>query len=167
MTNAFIGKDGQPSKMIKFSKEINGIQHVVVATPENKYKKLWVVSEYIEQKNKDTSQSSHGDVALPPTPQANSDNVSSTNSIPQKKENTTNVEKKTQNNDSDNGIKVMDDGSVKYSISTKDTDGNDLSIEQQCIAELQMTSLFSTQCCKVAKTVCKKAMGFTSQTQKE
>lgn len=57
-TYAFCDTNGKTSKMIKFSKMINGIQHVVVAIPENKYKKLWVISEYIEQK-KDTSQPSY------------------------------------------------------------------------------------------------------------
>ncbi len=41
-------EDGQPSKMIKFTKEIEGKQYVVIAAPENKYKKLWVISEYRE-----------------------------------------------------------------------------------------------------------------------
>lgn len=72
--------DGKPSKMIKFSKIINGIQHVVVAVPENKYKKLWVISEYIEQK-KDTSQPSNDTCVLPPTSVTHSDNVSSNNII--------------------------------------------------------------------------------------
>lgn len=89
ITNAFVDKNGKPSKMIKFSKEIDGVQHVVVATPENGYKKLWVLSEYIEQKKKDTSQTSHGKQALPPTPEANPDNVSSKGSISENEENTT------------------------------------------------------------------------------
>ena len=59
VTYAFSDKNAKPSKMLKFSKEIQGTQQVVVATPENKYKKLWVFSEYIERK-KDTSQPSHG-----------------------------------------------------------------------------------------------------------
>lgn len=71
---------GRPSKMIKFSKVINDIKHVVVAVPENKYKKLWVISEYIEQK-KDTSQPSNDTVVLPPTSVTHSDNVSSSNNI--------------------------------------------------------------------------------------
>lgn len=50
VTYAFCDMRGRPSKMIKFSKVINDIKHVVVAVPENKYKKLWVISEYIEQK---------------------------------------------------------------------------------------------------------------------
>ena len=74
-TNAFSDRNGKPSKMLKFSKEIDGTQYVVVATPENKYKKLWVMSEY--KTKKDTSQTSHGNNPLPPTPEANPDNVSS------------------------------------------------------------------------------------------
>ena len=74
-TSAYSDKNGKPSKLIKFGKEIDGIQYVVVATSENKYKKLWVLSEYRTQK-KDTSQSSHDNTAPPPTPEANSDNVS-------------------------------------------------------------------------------------------
>lgn len=50
VTSAFVDKCGKSSRMIKFSKEIDGIQHVVIATPENNYKKLWVLSEYREQK---------------------------------------------------------------------------------------------------------------------
>ena len=48
ITNAFVDKNGEPSKMIKFTKKIDGKLHVVIATPENKYKKLWVISEYKE-----------------------------------------------------------------------------------------------------------------------
>lgn len=48
ITNAFVDKNGNPSKMIKFTKEIEGKRYVVIAAPENKYKKLWVISEYKE-----------------------------------------------------------------------------------------------------------------------
>ena len=48
ITNAFVDRNGNPSKMIKFTKIIDGKIHVVIATPENKYKKLWVISEYKE-----------------------------------------------------------------------------------------------------------------------
>ena len=88
VTYAFSDKNGNPSKMIKFSKEINGTQHVVIATPENKYKKLWVITEYIEQK-KDTSQPSNDNEVLPPTSETHSDNVSSNNIIPDDTKNTT------------------------------------------------------------------------------
>lgn len=89
VTYAYSDVHGKPAKMIKFSKEINGVQYVVVAVPENKYKKLWVMSEYKEQKNEDTSQPSHGNKTLPPTPEAHSDNVSSKDIIPQNSENAT------------------------------------------------------------------------------
>lgn len=75
-TSAFQDKNGNPAKMIKFSKEIDGVQYVVIAAAENNYKRLWVLSEYKVQK-KDTSQTSYGNEALPPTPEANPDNVSS------------------------------------------------------------------------------------------
>lgn len=82
-TSAFSSKDGSPAKMIKFSKKILDTMYVVLAVPENKYKKLWVISEY-KQKNEDTSQSSHGNKTLPPTPKANTDTVSSNKIISQK-----------------------------------------------------------------------------------
>ena len=82
-TSAFSSKDGSPAKMIKFSKKIFDKMYVVLAVPENKYKKLWVISEY-KQKNEDTSQSSHGNKTLPPTPKANTDTVSSDKIISQK-----------------------------------------------------------------------------------
>lgn len=69
------------------------MQHVVIATPENKYKKLWVLSEYIEQNNKDTSQTSYDNTVLPPTPKANSDNVSSENSVSQNQQKATENQK--------------------------------------------------------------------------
>lgn len=74
ITYAFSDREGKPSEMIRFSKVIDGVQYVVIAAPENKYKKLWVISEY---KEKDTSQTSHGINTLPPTPKAHPDNVSS------------------------------------------------------------------------------------------
>ncbi len=82
-TSAFSSKDGSPAKMIKFSKKILDTMYVVLAVPENKYKKLWVISEY-KQKNEDTSQSSHDNKTLPPTPKANTDTVSSNKIISQK-----------------------------------------------------------------------------------
>lgn len=106
-TSAYSDKNGKHSKLIKFSKEIDGIQYVVVATPENKYKKLWVLSEYKTQK-KDTSQSSYDNAVPPPTPEANSDNVSSKDII-------SDSSKKSSN--------------IKYSLS--DTKGRTLTKEQQ------------------------------------
>ena len=46
ITHAFTAKDGTGAPMMRFEKDINGKQYVVVAVVENKYKKLWVVSEY-------------------------------------------------------------------------------------------------------------------------
>ena len=106
-TSAYSDKNGNHSKLIKFSKEIDGTQYVVVATPENKYKKLWVLSEYKTQK-KDTSQSSYDNAVPPPTPEANSDNVSSKDIISDSSKNASNI---------------------KYSLS--DTKGRNLTEEQQ------------------------------------
>ena len=107
ITYAFSDKNGDPSKLIKFSKEIDGTQYVVVATPENKYKKLWVVSEYKTQK-KDTSQPSNDNTVLPPTSETHSDNVSLKDII-------SDSSKKSSN--------------IRHSLS--DTDGRTLTKEQQ------------------------------------
>ncbi len=87
-TSAYIDKNGKPAKMIKFSKRILDTMYVVLAVPENKYKKLWVMSEY-KQKNEDTSQTSHGNNTPPPTPKAYPDTVSSKRIITQNTENAT------------------------------------------------------------------------------
>ena len=54
----FRGSDNQPSDILRFHKKINGTQYVVEAVADNSYKKLWVVSSYI-QKSKDITQESN------------------------------------------------------------------------------------------------------------
>ena len=88
ITYAFSNKSGKPTNMIRFSKTIEDIHYVIIATPDSKYKKLWVMSEYKERK-KDTSQPSNDITVLPPTSETHSDNVSSKNIIPQNSKNAT------------------------------------------------------------------------------
>lgn len=85
ITHAFTAKDGTGAPMMRFEKDINGKQYVVVAVVENKYKKLWVVSEY---KKEDTSQTSNDDNILPPTSETHLDTVSSEDIISHEQENT-------------------------------------------------------------------------------
>ena len=54
----FRDKNNNPAPLLKYSKRINGTYYVVIACPEAKYKKLWVVSEYIGQKNSQVTQES-------------------------------------------------------------------------------------------------------------
>ena len=49
----FMDKNNKPAYMLKYTKKINGTYYVVVAAPENRFKRMWVVSAYI-QKNKST-----------------------------------------------------------------------------------------------------------------
>ena len=85
ITHAFTAKDGTGAPMMRFEKDINGKQYVVVAVVENKYKKLWVVSEY---KKEDTSQTSNDENILPPTSETHLDTVSSEDIISHEQENT-------------------------------------------------------------------------------
>lgn len=45
----FRDKKDIPAKMVKLSKKINGVYYVVITSADNKFKKLWVVSSYIEK----------------------------------------------------------------------------------------------------------------------
>lgn len=45
----FRDKKDRPAKMVKLSKKINGVHYVVLTAADNKFKKLWVVSSYIEK----------------------------------------------------------------------------------------------------------------------
>lgn len=47
-------KNNKAAKMLRYSKKINGTYYVVEAVPENKYKKVWVVSAYISKTKEDT-----------------------------------------------------------------------------------------------------------------
>lgn len=45
----FRGKDNAPAPMVRFAKKIDGTYYVVEAVADNRYKKLWVVSAYMEK----------------------------------------------------------------------------------------------------------------------
>ena len=47
----FRDKNNNPAPLIKFTKKINGTYYAVIACPEARYKKLWLVTAYIGQKN--------------------------------------------------------------------------------------------------------------------
>lgn len=51
----FMSKDNSPAPLVKFTKKIDGTYYAVEAACENKYKKLWVQSAYL-QKNGDITQ---------------------------------------------------------------------------------------------------------------
>ena len=51
LSKSFIDKNNKPAPLIIYSKNIDGTHYVVKAIPENKYKKLWVVTAYIKNKN--------------------------------------------------------------------------------------------------------------------
>ena len=46
----FKNADGLPANMVLFSKKINGTYYAAVAVPESKYKKMWLVTAYINKK---------------------------------------------------------------------------------------------------------------------
>ena len=45
----FRGADNAPAPMVRFSKKIDGTYYVVEAVADNRYKKLWVVSAYMDK----------------------------------------------------------------------------------------------------------------------
>ena len=49
VSQEFRGKDNQPAPMVRFAKKIDGTYYVVEAAADNAYKKLWVVSAYINK----------------------------------------------------------------------------------------------------------------------
>ena len=60
----FRDKDNNPAPLLKYSKKINGTYYAVIACPDAKYKKLWLVSAYIEQK-KDSTVTQESDEKTP------------------------------------------------------------------------------------------------------
>ena len=46
----FRDKNNRPAPMLRFSKKINGTYYAVIAFPDARYKKLWLVSAYIGKK---------------------------------------------------------------------------------------------------------------------
>lgn len=70
LSKQFRDKNNNPAPMLKYEKKINGTYYVVVACPDSKYKKLWVVSAYIS-KNKDSQVTQEFDEKTPnSTPEA-------------------------------------------------------------------------------------------------
>lgn len=66
----YVGKENKASPLVKFEKKINGTYYVVEAVPDSNYKKMWVVSAYIE-KNSRNSYASGIDAETPTaTPEA-------------------------------------------------------------------------------------------------
>lgn len=86
----FRGRDNNPAPMIRFTKKINGSFYVIEAIADNSYKKLWVVSAYIN-KDETVTQVLDADKTAPSsksseTPLASPVSVFN-NSIPQSAEN--------------------------------------------------------------------------------
>ncbi len=59
----FKGKDNTPSPLYIYSKKINGTYYAAVATAENNYKKMWVVTSYISKNKEDITQVLHGEIS--------------------------------------------------------------------------------------------------------
>lgn len=49
-SKGFMDKNNKPVQMLRFSKKINGTYYAVIACPEARWKKLWVVTAYIGNK---------------------------------------------------------------------------------------------------------------------
>lgn len=49
-SEGFQNSDNSPAPMVVFTKKVNGTYYVVEAVPDTKYKKLWVVSAYLDKK---------------------------------------------------------------------------------------------------------------------
>ncbi|MBR5497029.1 MAG: hypothetical protein IKV76_03500 [Clostridia bacterium] len=49
LSKEFRNSDNTPAKLIRMKKKVNGTFYVVEAVPENKYKKIWVASAYIQK----------------------------------------------------------------------------------------------------------------------
>lgn len=64
VTYAYQNRDNTPAPLLKFSKKIDGTYYAVVASPESKYKKLWVLSAYTE-KNKSSTVTQAVDAVAP------------------------------------------------------------------------------------------------------
>ena len=87
-SSAYKNSDNTPAQMIIFDKRINGIYYVVEAVPDNKNKKLQVVSAYKTKKREGYQVS---DAKLPPTDGQTALELPSNNSI---SKNSSNVKKK-------------------------------------------------------------------------
>lgn len=66
----FRDKDNNPAPMLKFSKKINGTYYAVIACPDARYKKLWLVSAYIGEKNSSSVTQESNVETLDSTPEA-------------------------------------------------------------------------------------------------
>lgn len=90
-SEGFQNSDNSPAPMVVFTKKVNGTYYVVEAVPDTKYKKLWVVSAYLDKKGGVTQASdatspevtSKTSLASPPQ----SENIFSDTSIPTAEEN--------------------------------------------------------------------------------
>lgn len=90
-SEGFQNSDNSPAPMVVFTKKVNGTYYVVEAVPDTKYKKLWVVSAYLDKKGGVTQASDATSPEVTPKtslaspPQ--SENIFSDNSIPTTEEN--------------------------------------------------------------------------------
>lgn len=66
----FRDKNNNPAPMLRFSKKINGTYYAVIAFPDARYKKLWLVSAYIDKKNSSPVTQEFNAEALNSTPEA-------------------------------------------------------------------------------------------------
>lgn len=90
-SEGFQNSDNSPAPMVVFTKKVNGTYYVVEAVPDTKYKKLWVVSAYLDKKGGVTQASdatspevtSETSLASPPQ----SENIFSDTSIPTAEQN--------------------------------------------------------------------------------
>nr|DAT58526.1 MAG TPA: nuclease [Caudoviricetes sp.] len=90
-SEGFQNSDNSPAPMVVFTKKVNGTYYVVEAVPDTKYKKLWVVSAYLDKKGGVTQASDATSPEVTPKtslaspPQ--SENIFSDNSIPTAQQN--------------------------------------------------------------------------------
>lgn len=90
-SEGFQNSDNSPAPMVVFTKKVNGTYYVVEAVPDTKYKKLWVVSAYLDKKGGVTQASDATSPEVTPKtslaspPQ--SENIFSDNSIPTAEQN--------------------------------------------------------------------------------
>lgn len=90
-SEGFQNSDNSPAPMVVFTKKVNGTYYVVEAVPDTKYKKLWVVSAYLDKKGGVTQASDATSPEVTPKtslaspPQ--SENIFSDNSIPTTQQN--------------------------------------------------------------------------------
>lgn len=72
-TTALSDKNGRPSAMVAYKKNIGSVQVVVQAVSDNKYKKIWVISSYITNKENGVTQATNV-LSNNRTPDSTSDN---------------------------------------------------------------------------------------------